>query len=316
MSAKKTLAVLGATGAQGGGLARAILDDPHGGFTMRAITRNVDSEAARALAKRGAEVVAGDVFDEPSLERAFAGAHGVYGVTFYWGHMDPARETEEGARIARAAKAAGVSHVVWSTFEDTRRQVPLDDPRMPTLLGRYKVPHFDSKGEADAAFAATGVPTTYLLTSFYWDNYINFGLGPKPGPDGALALTMPMGEAKLPGIASGDIGGCAYGIFKRAGAFVGKRIGIAGEHLSGAEIAAAFQRALGRPVRYNDVSPDAYRAFGFPSAVDLGNMFQFKRDFEREFRAVRDVARSRSLYPQLQSFDQWLAANASRIPLD
>jgi uncharacterized protein YbjT (DUF2867 family) len=316
MAAKKIISVLGATGAQGGGLVRAILDDPDSGFTVRAITRTVDSDAARALAKRGAEVVAGDVDDEESLVRAFSGAHGVYGVTFYWAHMDPARETEEGRRIARAARTAGVPHVIWSTFEDTRKRVPLDDTRMPTLMGHYKVPHFDSKAEANAAFAGAGVPTTYLLTSFYWDNLIHFGMGPTMGPDGVLGFTMPMGAAKLPGIAAGDIGGCAYGIFKRGNEYVGKTVGIAGEHLSGAEMAAALGRALHTTVRFNDVTPDTYRGFGFPGADDLGNMFQYKRDFEREYRAVRDVARSRALNPKLQTFDQWLAANASLIPHD
>ena len=316
MAAKKIISVLGATGAQGGGLVRAILDDPDSGFTVRAITRTVDSDAARALAKRGAEVVAGDVDDEESLVRAFSGAHGVYGVTFYWAHMDPARETEEGRRIARAARTAGVPHVIWSTFEDTRKRVPLDDTRMPTLMGHYKVPHFDSKAEANAAFADAGVPTTYLLTSFYWDNLIHFGMGPTKGPDGVLGFTMPMGAAKLPGIAAGDIGGCAYGIFKRGNEYVGKTVGIAGEHLSGAEMAAALGRALHTTVRFNDVTPDTYRGFGFPGADDLGNMFQYKRDFEREYRAVRDVARSRALNPKLQTFDQWLAANASLIPHD
>jgi uncharacterized protein YbjT (DUF2867 family) len=316
MAAKKIISVLGATGAQGGGLVRAILDDPDSGFTVRAITRTVDSDAARALAKRGAEVVAGDVDDEESLVRAFSGAHGVYGVTFYWAHMDPARETEEGRRIARAARTAGVPHVIWSTFEDTRKRVPLDDTRMPTLMGHYKVPHFDSKAEANAAFAGAGVPTTYLLTAFYWDNLIHFGMGPTKGPDGVLGFTMPMGAAKLPGIAAGDIGGCAYGIFKRGNEYVGKTVGIAGEHLSGAEMAAALGRALHTTVRFNDVTPDTYRGFGFPGADDLGNMFQYKRDFEREYRAVRDVARSRALNPKLQTFDQWLAANASLIPHD
>jgi uncharacterized protein YbjT (DUF2867 family) len=316
MATKKIISVLGATGAQGGGLVRAILDDPDSGFTVRAITRTVDSDAARALAKRGAEVVAGDVDDEESLVRAFSGAHGVYGVTFYWAHMDPARETEEGRRIARAARTAGVPHVIWSTFEDTRKRVPLDDTRMPTLMGHYKVPHFDSKAEANAAFAGAGVPTTYLLTSFYWDNLIHFGMGPTKGPDGVLGFTMPMGAAKLPGIAAGDIGGCAYGIFKRGNEYVGKTVGIAGEHLSGAEMAAALGRALHTTVRFNDVTPDTYRGFGFPGADDLGNMFQYKRDFEREYRAVRDVARSRALNPKLQTFDQWLAANASLIPHD
>jgi hypothetical protein len=93
-------------------------------------------------------------------------------------------------------------------------------------------------------------------------------------------------------------------------------VGIAGEHLSGAEMAAALGRALGKEVRHNDVSPEAFRRFGFPGADDLGNMFQFKRDFEREFRAARDPAFARRLNPALQSFDAWLATNAARIPLE
>jgi uncharacterized protein YbjT (DUF2867 family) len=313
MATQPIIAILGATGAQGGGLARAILGDPHRGFSVRAITRNADSPAAKALAKHGAEVVAGDVDDEASLERAFAGAHGVYAVTFYWAHMDPPRETREGGAIAKAAKAAGVKHAVWSTFEDTRARVPLTDTRMPTLMGHYKVPHFDAKAEANAAFTRAGVPTTFLLTSFYWDNLIHFGMGPKKGADGVLAFTLPMGHAKLPGIAAEDIGRCAYGVFKRPD-LIGKTVGIAGEHLSGAEMAAKLGKAMGQAVKYHEVTPDAYRGFGFPGADDLGNMFQYKRDFEREYRAARDVAFSRSLNPALQDFDAWLAANASRIP--
>ncbi|MEO8485778.1 MAG: NmrA/HSCARG family protein, partial [Betaproteobacteria bacterium] len=280
MSTRKIIAVLGATGAQGGGLARAILDDPHGAFALRAVTRDTGSDAAKALAKRGAEVVAADVDDEKSLERAFAGAHGVYAVTFFWAHMQPEREIDEARKIAAAAKAAGVKHLVWSTLEDTRRWVPLSDTRMPTLQGKYKVPHFDAKGEANALFVAAGVPTTFLNTSFYWDNLIHFGMGPAKGADGQLGFTLPMGAAKLPGIASEDIGKCAYGIFKRGGEFIGKTVGISGEHLSGAEMAASLTRALGRPVRHHDVSPETYRGFGFPGADDLGNMFQFKHDFE------------------------------------
>ena len=315
MSTKKTIAVLGATGAQGGGLVRAILADPQGGFAARAITRHPDSPQARELAKLGAEVVAADVDDGKSLERAFAGAHGVYAVTFFWAHMKPEQEIDEARRIAAAAKAAGVRHVVWSTLEDTRKLVPLSDDRMPTLMGRYKVPHFDAKGEANRAFTDAGVPTTFLLTSFYWDNLVHFGMGPKPGPDGTLAITMPMGNARLPGIAAADIGRCAYGVFKAGQAFVGRTVGIAGAHLTGTQMAEALGRALGRPVRYQDVPPEVYRGFGFPGADDLGNMFQFKRDFEADFCRTRDVAFSRSLNPRLQDFAAWLGANAGRIPI-
>jgi uncharacterized protein YbjT (DUF2867 family) len=316
MAAKKIIAVVGATGAQGGGLVRAILADPGKTFAARAITRNANADKARALARAGVEVVVANLDDEASLTRAFTGAHGAFCVTAFWEHYSPEKEFEQAGHMAKAAKKAGVKHVVWSTLEDTRKLVPLSDNRMPTLMGKYKVPHFDMKGEADNLFREVGVPTTFLLTSFYWDNLVMFGMGPKPGPDGRLAFTLPMGKAKLPGISAEDIGRCAYGIFQRGAELVGKTVGIAGEFLTGAQMAAAMTRAFGRDVVYNEVTPDVYRSFGFPGADDLGNMFQYKRDFEAAFCGARDIATARSLNPSLQTFDQWLAANRSRIPLE
>ena len=311
---KKTLAVLGATGAQGGGLVRAILADPAGGFAARAITRNAASPAALELERLGAEVVAADVDDEKSLERAFAGAHGVYAVTFFWAHMQPEREIDEARKIAAAAKAAQVKHLVWSTLEDTRRWVPLADDRMPTLMGRYKVPHFDAKGEADRAFTEAGVPTTFLLTSFYWENLIHFGMGPKPGPDGTLVWAMPLGSGPFPGIAVEDIGRCAHGVFKRGTSLAGQYVGVAGDQLTGEQMAAALSTALGRTVHYHALSPAQYRGFGFPGAEDLGNMFQFNTEFADAFCGARNVTASRALNPLLLSFAQWLEANKASIP--
>jgi len=310
---KKTIAVVGATGAQGGGLVRAILADPSGGYTARAVTRDAASDKAKALAQQGAEVVAANVDDKASLRRAFDGAHGAFCVTFFWDHFSPEKEQAEARAMAEAAKDAGVKHVIWSTLEDTRQRVPLSDDRLPTLMGKYKVPHFDAKGEADAFFREL-TPATCLRTSFYWDNLIYFGMGPKPGPDGTLAFTMPMADKKLPGIAAEDIGRCAYGVFKRAD-LIGKTVGIAGEHLTGAQMAAALTKALGKTVVYNAVPPEAFRKFGFPGAEDLGNMFEYKAMFEAEYCGARDLDFSRSLNPQLQTFAQWLEANAKRIPL-
>ena len=312
MAEKKIIAVVGATGAQGGGVARAILNDPDGGFGVRAITRNPNSEAAKALAARGAEIVAADIDDRQSMHRAFEGAYGAFCVTFFWAHFSVEREMAEARTMAELAKETGVKHVIWSTLEDTRKWVSLSDDRMPTLQGKYKVPHLDGKGEADAYFAELGVPTTWLLTSFYWDNFIGFGMGPQPGPDGKLAITLPMGDKKLPGIAAEDIGKCAYGIFRRGSEFIGKRVGVSGEHLSGSEMAAAFSEALGREVRYNSISPEAYRSLGFPGADDLGNMFQFKRDFNEYFRGARDPEVARSLNPELQDFRTWLRRSLDR----
>ncbi len=316
MADKKIIAVMGATGAQGGGLVRAILKDKGSLFAARALTRDVKSDQARALAAQGAEVVAADLDNLESLKRAFAGVHGAYCVTFFWAHFSPEREIAGARAMAQAARHAGVQHAIWSTFEDTRKWIPLSDDRMPTLMGRYKVPHFDSKAEANAAFTELRVPTTFLLTSFYWENLISFGMGPKKGSDGKLAFTLPMGDKKLPGMTAEDIGKCAYGIFQRGSEFIGKTVGVAGEHLTGTQMAASLAKALGQEVRYNSVTPDAYRSLGFPGAEDLGNMFQFKRDFEKEYCGARNLDVARALNPALQSFDQWLAQNKSRIPLE
>jgi uncharacterized protein YbjT (DUF2867 family) len=316
MTDKKIIAVLGATGAQGGGLVRAIMNDKSKGFTARALTRNVNSDKAKALAALGAEVVAVDLDNQASLEKAFAGAYGAYCVTFFWDHMSPEKEFAQARSMAAAAKKAGLKHVIWSTLEDTRKLVPLDDNRMPTLMEKYKVPHFDAKGEANRLFTEAGVPTTFLLTSFYWDNLIHFGMGPKKDESGGLAFTLPMSQAKLPGIAAEDIGKCALGIFKGGPEYIGKTVGISGGHLSGDQMATALERALGQKVRYQSIEPELFRSFGFPGADDLGNMFQVKRDFEEDFRRPRDVDATRKLNPDLQSFDQWLTANKGRIPTE
>jgi uncharacterized protein YbjT (DUF2867 family) len=316
MSEQKIIAVVGATGSQGGGLVRAIQADKIGGFAARAITRDVNSAAARELAALGAEVVACDVGDLDSLKKAFAGSYGAFCVTFYWDHMSPDREKAQADNMARAAKAGGLRHVVWSTLEDTREHIALSDDRMPTLMGKYKVPHLDCKAEADASFRDLGVPTTFLLTSFYWDNAVKFDMGPKKDVEGKLTLTLPMGKAKLAGIVAEDIGRCAYGVFQHPEEYIGKTIGIAGECLTGDEIAAAFTRALGAPVRYNAIEPEIYRGFGFPGADDLGNMFQYFRDFSDVVCGLRPLELARKLNPQMETLEQWLAENIGKLVLE
>ena len=315
MSDKKIIAVVGATGAQGGGLVRAILADREGGFAVRAITRKTDSPAAKALAVLGAEVVAGNSDDPAGLEKAFAGAYAAFCVTNFWEHFSADREGVQAANMARATKRAGLKHAVWSTLEDTRKLVPLEDARLPTLQGKYKCPHFDSKGQMDEVFAAEAAPTSYLLAAFYWENLIHFGMGPRKGTDGSLVFSLPLGGAKLPGISAGDIGRCAYGIIRRGPGVAGQRFGISGENLSGDEMAAKLSRALGQSVKFQDVPFDVYRGLGFPGAEDLGNMFQYQAIAGETFQRNRDPKLARELNPQLLSFDAWLVANASRIPL-
>jgi uncharacterized protein YbjT (DUF2867 family) len=311
---KKIIAVLGSTGSQGGGLAQAILTDPAKTFAVRAITRDPNKDKAKALADKGAEVVAANLDDVESLKKAFTGAHGVYAVTNFWEHFSGEKEKAQAKNIAEAARAAGVKHVIWSTLEDTRKLMSADDKRMPMLQEKYRVPHFDAKAEADSYFA--GLPVTYLVTSFYWDNLYMFGLAPKKGEDGAYSWTFPMGNSRLAGIAAEDIGKVAFGIFKAGDQYVGKTVGIAGENLTIAEMGDKLSKGLGiGPVQYNAVEPNVYRGFGFPGADEMGNMFQVYRDFEREVLGARNIETARQLNPQLQTFEQWLEKNKSRIPL-
>jgi uncharacterized protein YbjT (DUF2867 family) len=298
------------------------LSDPDSGFSCRALTRNPGSEGAKALAAKGVEIVAADLDDEASLTEAFAGAHGVYGVTNYpeifrvEGENSVKREQQQATNIARAAKAANAAHVIWSTLDDTTQWLPVSDARMPTLLGKYKCPHTDSKGQIDPVFTDLGLPVTFLLTCFYWDNFYKYGWGPKKGEKGTYTLTFPIGKAKIPGIAVEDIGKCSYGIFKKGAGLIGRKIGIAGEHLSGFEMADKCSAALGITCTFSAPSPDTYRNLGFPGADDLGNMFQIFDEFEHQYRGSRSVEASRALAPSLMNFDQWLAKNKGRIPLE
>lgn len=305
--------VFGATGAQGGGLARAILADPQRRFRLRAVTRRPDSPAARRLARAGAEVFAADLDDDDAVRRALRDAGAAFCMTGYWEHRSPAQEVAQAQAMAQAAADAGVPQVIFSTLEDTRDLLPADGRRMPVLKERYNVPHFDGKGEAGRAFIERGVPTTLLYPSLHWDDLLRFRMAPKRGDDGRLALALPMGGHKLPGIAAEDIGRCAFGILARGAELAGKSIGIAGEHLTGAQMAEQLALALGEPVRHDALSPAQYRALGFPGADELGNLFQFKRDYEHAYCASRSVACARELNPQLQTFAAWLAAHRQAL---
>ncbi len=318
MTDKKLIAVVGATGSQGGGLVQAILDD--GTFAVRALTRNKQSASAQQLAAAGAEVVEADLDDETSLRKAFDGAHGAYIVTNYWVERTPAEEAartrgqmefDQAENAARAAKEAGVAHVIWSTLEDTRVHFGETD-RVPDIDGNYKVPHFDAKGEANELFTKYGVPTTFLQTTFYYEAMLQ-GMGPARDDSGKLILTLPMDDQPLSGIAAIDIGRTALGVFKRGQEFIGQTVSIAGDHLTGKEYAAALTDALGEEVTYQPYTWDEYRALGFPMAIEIANMFQFYAEDSARFTGDRDLKLVRELNPDLQTFAGWLAQHKDKV---
>ncbi|MFF8727150.1 NmrA/HSCARG family protein [Streptomyces sp. NPDC015171] len=310
---EKIIAVTGATGSQGGGVARTILADRDSGFAVRAVTRNPASPAARELAALGAEVVQADFHDEPTVHAAFEGAHGAFLVTNFWAHGSAEKETEEIGVLVRAAKSAGLRHAVWSTLEDTRELLPLDDDRMPVLQGKYNVPHFDAKGEGNRLFTEAGVPTTFLNTTYFYQGFLDAFL-PRRGDDGVLTVTMPFEDGKLlAGVDVADIGRTAYALFQGGERFIGQTVSLAGDHLTGAQYAERLSAALGEPVRFQSVPYDVFRALDIPAAEEIANMFQYYGDFDREFTGVRDLDRLREINPALKSFDAWLAENASKI---
>jgi uncharacterized protein YbjT (DUF2867 family) len=320
---KKIIAVVGATGSQGGGLARAILDDPEGPFALRAITRHADSPKAKELAARGAEVVEADLDDEPSVRRAFDGAYGAFVVTNFWAQLTPEQEAarsraqmelEQATTAARAAKDAGLKHVVWSTLEDTRPHFEHLGSDLPTLDGGYKVPHFDAKGEANASFIEQGVPTTFLETTFYYESLLQ-GQGPHRDQNGELVLTNPMADSLMALVAAEDIGRTAYGIFLAGPRFIGRTVGLAGAHYTGEGLATLFTKVLGEKVVYRPLTHDQMRAAGFPGADEVGNMYQFYAEAADSFVGNRDIALIRTINPRLKSLQEWLTEHRDEIPL-
>ncbi|EDY52827.1 NmrA/HSCARG family protein [Streptomyces clavuligerus] len=320
--AKKIIAVVGATGSQGGGLARAILADHDGPFALRALTRDVGSPGARRLADAGAEVVAADLDDERSVRSAFEGAYGAFVVTNFWAprpewdvrRRSAARmEQEQAGNAARAARAAGLRHVIWSTLEDTRETLrdAAGQPEVPVLEGDYTVPHFDAKAEADRLFTAEGVPTTFLRTTFFYEAFLR-GMGPVRAEDGTLVLTLPMADARLAGIASDDIGRTALGVFRHP-ELIGRTVSIAGSHHTGAEIAGLFTAALGEQVHYRPAGLDEYRASGAFAADEVANMFAYYVKAADVFTGDRDLDAVRALNPGLQSLPEWLARHAKEV---
>ncbi|QSB16646.1 NmrA family NAD(P)-binding protein [Natronosporangium hydrolyticum] len=313
MTSKPIIVVAGATGAQGGGTVTALLADPQQRFAVRALTRDPQSPAASALAARGVEVVRADFNDPATLEAAFAGAHGAFLVTNFWAHLSAAQETQEIANLASAAASAKLSHVVWSTLEDTRELLPISDPRMPVLQDAYNVPHFDAKGAGNRLFTEAGVPTTFLNTTFYYQGFIS-GVGPRRGEDGALALALPLESGKLlAGVDVDDIGRTAFAILAAGDTYIGQTVSLAGDHLTGAEYAEILGEVIGETVRFDAVPYDTFRTFPIPAAEEIGNMFQYYGDFEAQFTGARDLDELRRLNPDLRDFRTWATENADAL---
>lgn len=287
--------VTGATGAQGGAVARSLLAE---GRKVRILTRNAGSAAASALRALGAEVAPGDLADVPALVRAMSGCDSVFGLTNFWEHFGC--ELVHGKNIVDAARQSGVSHLVMSTLPSS----------IALSGGEITVPHFESKAEVEVYARQSGVPSTFVHVAFYFENFLDY-FPPRAGADGVLRIGFPQGETRLAGVAVEDAGPVVAAIFRDRARFLGQVVGIVGEELRGDEYAAALTRALGREVRYTHVARETFAAFGFPGAEELAAMFDLNRRFILSREA--DVALTRTLNPAVQSFERWAEENGDRF---
>jgi uncharacterized protein YbjT (DUF2867 family) len=299
MTNQKVILVTGATGAQGGSVARHLLKG--GEFRVRALTRNPESAKAAALRQAGAEVVKGDLGDFRSVRAAVEGCDGVFGVTNYWEHFD--QEYQHGKNLVDAVKGAEVEHFVFSGL-----------PHVKALTsGALEVPHFDRKGEIEEYARQVRPGSTFVHVAFYYDNFLaSFPL--KDQGNGTYGFGFPQGDTPLAGVAVDDIGGVVAAIFARPLQFRDKTVGIVGDDLPPAKLAEIMTRVLGKKVVYSYVPREVFASYRFPGADDLANMFEFNRLYIRSRKT--DLAESRSLYPAIQSFETWLQAHKGEFHLE
>ncbi|NXC43016.1 NMRL1 protein, partial [Penelope pileata] len=292
MAAKKVIVVFGATGAQGGAVARALLEDD--AFLVRALTRSPGRSAAQELRQRGAEVVRADLDDERALEAALAGAYGAFAVTNFWEHGSKEKEVAQGKRLADLSKRLGLQHMVYSGLENVKQLTG----------GRLEVLHFDGKGEVEEYFRTIGVPTTTVRLPFYFENFLS-SFKPEKAPQGdKFFLALPMGDTPMDGMAVEDLGPVVLSLLKSPEQYIGQVIGLSAGKLTAAEYAAAFSQQTGKTVEASKITPEEYEKLGFPGAKELADMFRFYA-----LKPDRNVELTRKLNPKARTFPQWLADN-------
>ncbi|XP_013216483.3 nmrA-like family domain-containing protein 1 [Ictidomys tridecemlineatus] len=296
MANRKVIAVFGATGSQGGSVAKALLESKH--FAVRALTRDVTRPNALALQNLGAEVVKGDLNDKVSVEAALKGAYGAFVVTNFWEHLSKDKEVCQGKMVADTAKHLGLKHVVYSGLENVER----------LSGGKLKVPHFDGKGEVEEYFWSIGVPMTSVRLAAYFENFLTI-LKPSKAPDGDYyTLALPMGDVPMDGISVADVGAVVSSIFNSPEEFIGKAVGLSAEALTIQQYADVLSKSLGKEVRDAKITPEAYEKLGFPAAKELADMCRFY-----QMKPDRDVKLTHRLNPKVRSFSQFISENLGAL---
>ncbi len=279
----KKILVTGATGNQGGAVARKLLED---GFQVRALTRDPSKSAAKELAMLGAEVVQGNLNDTASIASALEDIYGVFGVlTFFEDGVEG--EVRQGKNLADACKAAGIKHFVYSSVAGANLKTG--------------IPHFESKNEIERYIKTIGLPATVLRPVFFMYNF-NSDLMKMKQSILAGRLMMPIsGDKQLQMVAVEDFADCVAHAFKNPFEYIGKSMDIAGDELDMNEAASIFSRVIGRPVRFSQVPIERVREW----SPDMAKMFEWLDNFGYDV----DIPSLRAIHPVMMTLETWLHVN-------
>ena len=281
----RPIAVIGATGKQGGAVVDALLDE---GLAVRALVRNPGAPGAKALQDRGVDLVRGDLTDPASLQSLMSDVDGVFAMSTPVDGTDV--EVTSGTAIADTAARVGVPHVVFSTVGGAERNTG--------------IAHFESKRRVEEHIESLGLHATFLRPVFFMENLTGFGVSVE---EGSLVVRLPLPNAKpLQMVAVRDIGKAAAAILKGGTAFEGASIEIGGDSLTGAQIAEAIGSHLALPSRYEPIPLAAVASFG-----DTGDMFRWFAETPA-YRA--DFPGTKSLVPDVLNLPAWLEASEFTLP--
>lgn len=286
--------VIGATGAQGGSVARALLAD--GRYAVRAITRRPQSQAAQTLRNAGAYVLPGDLSEKATLQDLMAGARVVFGVTSFWEHF--AGEYAQGRNLIEVlANSPTLEHFIFSSQPFVLRATG----------GLLSVPHFDIKAKLESETRDLGLPATFVHLSFYYENVNNF-YPAHQAQDGAYVFTLPLGDAPLAAVSVDELGGVVNGILARRREYLGRTVAIAGDEQPMSAYAQSMTDAFGRTFRFEDISARDYATLGFPGSEEIAAMFDYYKRFAPARRSA--IAESRALAGGMKTFAQWVTQRA------
>lgn len=293
---KKIILVTGATGAQGGSVAKALLDKNQ--FSVRILTRNPKSKKALALQLAGAEVVQGDLNDVESLKRSMNGCYGVFGVTDFWEHYED--EYRLGKNLVDAVSLSNIKHFVFSSLANYGQ----------LSKGVLPVQSYDMKAELQSYAKSLNLPATFVQASFYYENL--FGFFPLQKDEaGDYFFGSPQGDTKLATISVEDYGGIVATVFEYPNEYIGRTFRAVGTDSTCAEYASILSDVLQQKVYYKYIPREEFAALGFPGAKEFANMFEVQRLYIPN-RLV-DMIESYGLNSNMHSFKNWAIKNKSKI---